>query len=73
MATINHDKDRETLAQDRFDKPPAAVEIGGDETGVNTGVNPSETPIMPRTAQTPAGNEPPNPGASHEQGPLRDG
>ena len=70
MAKIDHDKDRETLAQDRFDKPPAADEIGGDETGANTGVNPGEEPIMPRTdAQTPVGNDPAQPGGGHGEGP----
>jgi hypothetical protein len=66
---VDHDKERETLARDRFAKPPAAVEIGGDETGANTGVNPGEEPIMPRDAQTPVGNDPAQPGGGHGEGP----
>lgn len=47
MAQIDHEKDRQTLAQDRFDKPAATDEIGGDPTGVMTGVDPGEAPIRP--------------------------
>jgi hypothetical protein len=69
MAKIDHERDRETLAKDRFAKPPAADEIGGDETGANTGVNPGEEPMMPRHASEPVGNDPSAPGGGHGEGP----
>lgn len=56
MATIDHDKDRAILARDQFDKRPGADEIGGDPTGVMTGVDPGEEPIRPGE---PAANESP--------------
>lgn len=44
------------MAQDR--KSVAAEVIGGDSTGVNTGVKPGEEPIIPRAADgTPLGND----------------
>jgi hypothetical protein len=72
MDTIDHDKDRETLAKDRFAKPAAADQIGGDETGVMTGVDPGEKPIRPgepHDQQTPIGNDPTKPGGGHGEGP----
>jgi hypothetical protein len=72
MAKIDHDKDRETLAKDRFDKPAAADEIGGDPTGVMTGVNPGEEPLRPGEpeGETPIGNDPTKPGGGHGEGPA---
>lgn len=70
MAKIDHDKDRETLAKDRFDKTPPAEQIGGDETGVMTGVDPGEEPIIARGGETPIGNDPTKPGGGHGEGPA---
>ena len=69
MTGTDHDKDRETLARDQFEKAPAADRIGGDETGATTGVEPGEEPIIARDAQTPVGNDPSSPGGGHGEGP----
>jgi hypothetical protein len=81
MAKHDHERDRETLAKDRFDKAPPAEEIGGDETGATTGVNPGEQPILPEDkasagqgrwapgGQQPVGNDPTVPGGGHGEGP----
>jgi hypothetical protein len=69
MDKIDHDKDRKTLAKDRFDKPPPIDQLGGDETGVTSGVEPGEEPIIARDAQTPVGNDPASPGGGHGEGP----
>jgi hypothetical protein len=81
MTKHDHERDRETLAKDRVDKAPPAQEIGGDETGATTGVNPGEQPIVPEDkvsgshhqsvpgGQEPVGNDPTAPGGGHGEGP----
>lgn len=72
MARIDHDKDRETLSKDRFDKTPPVEKIAADETGVITGVDPGEKPITAQNVlppdETPAGGDPAQPGDGHDAG-----